>query len=84
MLIIRSVSLTPHFVRSFIAMPSAVQKTFGKQLGLLLRDTTHPSLDVKLYAEERGIWQARVTKGYRFYFTAERDHATLHEIKSHE
>jgi len=53
-------------------------------LGLLLRDTTHPSLDVKTYAEERGIWQARVTKGYRFYFTVERDHATLHEIKPHE
>jgi hypothetical protein len=44
----------------------------------------HPSLDVKLYEEERGIWQARVTKGYRFYFTIEHDHATLHEIKAHE
>jgi mRNA-degrading endonuclease RelE of RelBE toxin-antitoxin system len=84
MLIIRSVSLTPHFVRSFIAMPSAVQKAFGKQLGLLLRDTMHPSLDVKLYAEERDIWQARVTRGYRLYFTVEHDHVTLHEIKAHE
>ncbi len=65
-------------------MPAAIQKTFGKQLGLLLRDAMHPSLDVKLYAEERGIWQARVTKGYRFYFTVEHDQATLHEIKAHE
>lgn len=84
MLIIRRVELTPHFVRSFIAMPANVQQAFGKQLGLLLQDATHPSLDLKLYDQKRGIWQARVTKGYRFYFTSARDLAALLEIKAHE
>ena len=48
MLVIRRVEVTPHFVRSFIAIPPEIQKAFGKQLGLLLKDATHPSLDLKL------------------------------------
>jgi hypothetical protein len=49
MLVIRLVEMTPPFVRSFIAMPPEVQKAFGKQLGLLLKDATHPSFDLKIY-----------------------------------
>jgi mRNA-degrading endonuclease RelE of RelBE toxin-antitoxin system len=84
MLVIRRVEMTPHFVRSFIAIPPEIQKAFGKQLGLLLKDATHPSLDLKLYNRTQGIWQGRITRGYRFYFTVEQDLATLHEITAHE
>ncbi len=84
MLTIRHVEMTPHFVRSFSTLPADVQKAFGKQLGLLLRDSTHPSLDLKLYDRERGIWQARVTRAYRFYFTVAGNLATLLEIKHHD
>jgi len=76
--------MTPHFVRSFVAMPPDIQKAFGKQLGLLLKDATHPSLDLKIYDKHKGIWQARVTKGYRFYFTSEQDLATLLDISAHK
>ena len=34
----------------------------------LLRDLHHPSLRAKKYDEARDLWQARVTKGWRFYF----------------
>jgi mRNA-degrading endonuclease RelE of RelBE toxin-antitoxin system len=84
MLVIRRVEMTPRFVRTFTAMPTEVQKAFGKQLGLLLQDTTHPSLDLKLYDKAKGTWQARVTKGYRFYFTTTQDLATLLEIRAHD
>ena len=50
--------LTEQFVRSFITAPPEIQKTFGKQLALFLRDRRHPSLQAKKFDKER--WQARV------------------------
>jgi hypothetical protein len=54
---------SPHFVRSYDAASTRVQKAFDKQAILLLQDFRHPSLRAKKYNETRGIWQARVTKG---------------------
>ena len=84
MLVIRRVEMTPHFIRSFITMPQDVQKAFGKQLGLLFQNSAHSSLDLKLYDKAQGIWQARVTREYRFYFTAKGDLSSLQEIKAHD
>lgn len=44
----------------------------------------HPSLDLKLYDKARGIWQTRMTRGYRLYFTAEQEVATLTDIGPHD
>jgi mRNA interferase RelE/StbE len=74
---------SPHFVRSYDAASTQVQKAFDKQVILLLQDFRHPSLRAKKYDEARGIWQARVTREWRFYFTIEGDTYHLHEIKSH-
>lgn len=74
---------SPHFVRSYDAASTQVQKAFNKQVILLLQDFRHPSLRAKKYDEARGIWQARVTREWRFYFTIEGDTYHLHEIKSH-
>lgn len=75
---------TPHFHRSYQKIPLAVQKGFEKQLAFLLQDLRHPSLRAKKYDEAIGMWQARVTKGYRFYFQIEGDAYILHEITAHE
>jgi mRNA interferase RelE/StbE len=64
---------SPHFVRSYDAVSTQVQKAFDKQVILLLKDIRHPSLRAKKYDEARGIWQARVTREWRFYFTIEGD-----------
>lgn len=74
---------SPHFVHSYAAASTQVQKAFDKQVILLLQDFRHPSLRAKKYDEARGIWQARVTRKWRFYFTIEGDTYHLHEIKSH-
>lgn len=78
------VFFTPHFQRSYQKLPPAVQKAFEKQLAYLLRDRRHPSLRAKKYDEATGMWQARVTKGYRFYFQIEGDTYILHDITPHE
>jgi hypothetical protein len=84
MLIIRRVTMTAHFLRSYSTISPDIQKAFGKQLGLLISNASHPSLDLTLYDKAKGLWQARITKGYRFYFTTMEDLATLHEIKEHD
>jgi mRNA interferase RelE/StbE len=48
--------------------PRAVQKAFYKQTKLLEQNLHHPSLRAKKYDEANDRWQARVNKGWRFYF----------------
>jgi mRNA interferase RelE/StbE len=76
-------SYSPHFLRSYEAASLRVQRAFTRQMQLLLHNLHHPSLRAKKYDEARGIWQARATKGWRFYFTIEGDTYHLHEIRSH-
>lgn len=72
-----------HFLRSYNAASVEIQRTFEKQALLLIENLWHPSLRAKKYDPSTGIWQARVTRGWRFYFTIEGDAYHLHEIKSH-
>ena len=77
------VLFSERFARSFREAPDRIQREFGKQLGHLLRNLRHPSLHAKKYDESRGIWQARVNGGWRFYFTIEADLYTLIDIIPH-
>ncbi len=61
------------FRRSFAAAPRAIQKACDKQLELLVQNLRHPSLRAKKFDESRDIWQARVTRNWRFYFTIQGD-----------
>ena len=52
-------------------VPSTVQKAFFKQTKLLQQNLRHPSLRAKKYDEANDRWQARVNRGWRFYFKIE-------------
>ena len=71
------------FRRLFNAAPPEVQRAFDKQVRHLLRDLRHPSLRAKKYDETTGLWQARVTGSWRFYFHIEGDTYILYTIKPH-
>ena len=73
--------LTEQFVRSYIASPAEIQKTFGKQLALFLRDWRHPSLQAKKFDATR--FQARVNDDWRFYYWSEGDTYYLLDITPH-
>ena len=47
------------------------------------RGRQHPSLHAKKYDESTGLWQARVNRSWRFYFTIEGDAYVLHTIIAH-
>jgi mRNA interferase RelE/StbE len=49
--------------------PQNVRRIFYKQLRFLMENLQHPSLHAKKYDESRDLWQARVNRDWRFYFT---------------
>lgn len=74
---------TPKFIKKYIQAPSKIQRAFDKQSKFLLFNIRYPSLYAKKYDESGGLWQARVTLDWRFYFTIEGDEYRLHDIKIH-
>jgi mRNA-degrading endonuclease RelE of RelBE toxin-antitoxin system len=74
---------TSRFDRDLAGAPPSIQQAFEKQLALLLTSPRHPSPRAKKYDEARGIWQARVTRDWRLYFTIENDVYLLRTIRAH-
>ena len=74
---------TERFRRQYEGAPREVQRAFDRRAALLIENLRHPSLRAKKYDEACGIWQARVTKGWRFYFTIEGDTYMLLSIIPH-
>ena len=70
------VRFSERFRRSYESVPPAIRRTFHRKLEFLLQDLRHPSLRAKKDDEARDLWQARVTRGWRFYFTIEGDTPT--------
>ena len=63
--------------------PLAVRRAFYKQLAFLERDLRHPSLRAKKYDEGLDLWQARINRNWRFYFTIEGDAYHIQNIIPH-
>jgi mRNA interferase RelE/StbE len=76
-------SYSKRFLRQYSAAPVAVRQAFEKQASLLLANLHHPSLRAKKYNEAIDLWQARVNRDWRFYFTIESEVYHLHEIIRH-
>lgn len=74
---------TERFRRSYAQATAEIQARCDKQLALLAEDLRHPSLRAKKYDEARGVWQARVTRSWRFYFLIERDVYYLLDLMPH-
>ena len=63
--------------------PRNVHRAFEKQLRYLLENLLHPSLHAKKYDEARDIWQARINRDWRFYFTITQDTYRIEKIIPH-
>jgi plasmid maintenance system killer protein len=63
--------------------PSAIRKTFFKQVGFLQQHLHHPSLRAKKYDEAKDRWQARVNKDWRFYFVIVDDTYRILKLIAH-
>ena len=63
--------------------PRSVQKAFDKQLRFLVANLQYPSLHAKKYNESGDLWQARVNKDWRFYFTIADDTYRIEDVIPH-
>ncbi len=63
------VVLSDRAIESLQDAPVRVRRAFEKQLRFLLTNLVHPSLHAEKYDEAKDLWQARVNKDWRFYFT---------------
>ena len=76
-------SFSRRFLRQYADAPPEVKQAFDKQVALLLQNNRHPSLRAKKYGTAPDLWQARVNRDWRFYFTIETETYRLHEIVPH-
>jgi mRNA-degrading endonuclease RelE of RelBE toxin-antitoxin system len=73
----------PSALKALDDAPSQVQKAFFKQVKFLENNLLHPSLHAQKYDESMDIWQARINKDWRFYFTITDDTYTIIRIIPH-
>jgi len=71
------------FDRSLRAAPEEVQRAFWKQAEYLVASLNHPSLRAKKYQGAADVWQARVNRSWRFYFTIAGGGYCLLDITTH-
>jgi len=77
------VDLTEQFIAQYDAAQPQIQKAVTKQMRLLKNNVRHPPLHAKKYDEAGDIWQARITRNWRFYFTIEGNTYRIIEMKAH-
>lgn len=80
---------TDSFKRDFERLSRPVKRSAEKALRFFAADTRHPSLRTKKMGgqqdpEGRDIWEARVTRGYRFTFAFDGDTVILYRIGPHD
>ena len=80
---------TERFVREYERLPERLQQRVDRALDFLLTNFRHSSLRTKKMAGERDhegrdIWEARVTRGYRFTFAIVGDTYILYRIGPHD
>jgi len=74
---------TQRFKKNYQALPSQIQRTFDKKLEIFVENPKHPSLNVHRYLGSDGVWEAYVTKGYRFTFSVEKNTIFFRNIGPH-
>jgi mRNA interferase RelE/StbE len=77
------VVLSDRTIESLKDAPRNVQRAFDKQLRFLVNNLHHPSLRTKKFDTADDLWQARVNRDWRFYFTITDDTYLIEKIIPH-
>ena len=78
------ISRSDKFKKDYQKLPKNIQKRVEKQLFFLLKDLRYPSLRVKKLRGTTDVWEARVTKFYRFLFGITNNTILLISIGPHD
>lgn len=63
--------------------PAGVRRAFFKQISFLAQNLSHPSLHAKKFDESQDLWQARVNRNWRFYFTIVENTYRIEDVIPH-
>jgi mRNA-degrading endonuclease RelE of RelBE toxin-antitoxin system len=77
------VVFTKPFVRDYRNLPSNIQKLIDKQIGRLIENPRHPSLQTKKMEGHKSIMEARITLEYRMTFQIVGDTYILRRVGTH-
>jgi mRNA-degrading endonuclease RelE of RelBE toxin-antitoxin system len=77
------IALSDRVIEALKDAPPHVRRAFQKQLRFLAANLQHPSLHAKKYDESRDLWQARVNKSWRFFFTIADDFYRIEDVTPH-
>jgi mRNA-degrading endonuclease RelE of RelBE toxin-antitoxin system len=72
------------FAHDYKNLPPLLRKRADEQLKILLENPQHPSLGLKKMKGFPDIWEARVTKNYRFTFQTQGNFYLLRRIGTHD
>jgi len=75
---------TKTFIRDYRKLPQDIQQLTDKQLGLLLSNPRHPSLNLKKMQDPRDIWEGRITASYRFTCNITDDTYIMRKVDTHD
>jgi mRNA-degrading endonuclease RelE of RelBE toxin-antitoxin system len=73
------------YIRDYRELPNELRAETEKALRLLIQNPRHPSLHVKkMQSKERGIFELRVTQGYRMTFHLDGATIILRRLGAHD
>ena len=74
---------TDRFTQAYGKLPLEIQKRFDKKIKLFKSNPRHPSLNIHRVKKVSDIWEAYVTKSYRWTFQFIRGGVKLRVIGTH-
>ena len=81
----RQVLFSKDFVRDYQGLPESIREKVDQAIQRILENPRHPSLQMKkMQPKQRGIWEARVTQGYRLTFRVDDELITMRRVGTHD
>lgn len=78
------ISWSKSFSKGYHALPKEIQKRFDEKIQLFVKNSSHPSLRVKKMSGTANIWEASISKNYRWTFELTKDLIKLRLIGTHD
>ena len=72
------------FKKDYKKLPAEIKEKVDKQMGFLLSNPNHPSLNVHPIIGTKAIWEGYVDHKYRFTFEIEGDYYILRKVGNHD
>lgn len=78
------ISWAEGFSKRYYALPPDIRKRFDEKIQLFMENPHHPSLRVKKMAGTENIWEASLSKNYRWTFEWTKELIKLRLIGTHD